>query len=132
MDTEAMILVSIDDHVIEPPDMFERHVPERWRADAPRVERSSDGTDAWTFQGVETTPVWSRAPSRSCSVSRRYISFGHGAHFCLGASSARLESRVALEGTLTRFPSWEIDESRLEMVHTSSVRGFQSVPVSVL
>jgi cytochrome P450 len=58
---------------------------------------------------------------------RRHITFGHGAHFCLGAALARLEGRVALAGTLARFPTWEIDESELVMVRTSTVRGFSSV-----
>ena len=53
MRTEDMILVSIDDHVIEPPDMFVRHVPARWRDQAPRVE-TVDGVDAWVFQGLQT------------------------------------------------------------------------------
>jgi predicted TIM-barrel fold metal-dependent hydrolase len=61
--TEDMILVSIDDHVIEPPDMFERHVPEKWKDAAPRVERKSDGTDAWMFQGIETS-----TPFGMCAV----------------------------------------------------------------
>lgn len=52
-----MILVSIDDHIIEPADMFERHMPERWRADAPRFVRSEDGLDHWEFQGFVTGSV---------------------------------------------------------------------------
>ena len=36
MRVEDLVLVSIDDHVVEPRDMFERHVPERWRDHAPR------------------------------------------------------------------------------------------------
>ena len=36
MDVEEMILVSIDDHVIEPRDMFVNHVPDRWKDEAPR------------------------------------------------------------------------------------------------
>ena len=36
MGPEDLILVSIDDHVIEPPDLFERHVPEKWKSEAPR------------------------------------------------------------------------------------------------
>ncbi len=49
-----MILVSVDDHVVEPPDMFERHVPARYRDRAPRVVRKADGSDVWVFEG---TPV---------------------------------------------------------------------------
>jgi cytochrome P450 len=61
----------------------------------------------------------------------RHISFGHGAHFCLGAALARLEARVALEETLVRFPSWEVDEAAVEYVHTNSVRGPARVPIRV-
>jgi len=47
-DERGRILVSVDDHVCEPPDLFERHVPEKWRARAPRLLQKSDGTDAGT------------------------------------------------------------------------------------
>jgi cytochrome P450 len=60
----------------------------------------------------------------------RHASFGYGPHFCLGAALARLEARVALEETLARFPTWEIDESGLRWVHTSTVRGYETVPFS--
>jgi cytochrome P450 len=59
----------------------------------------------------------------------QHLSLGFGIHFCLGASLARLEGRVALEETLRRFPTWEIDEDGLEMVHTSTVRGYAKVPL---
>lgn len=59
----------------------------------------------------------------------RHITFGFGAHFCLGAALARMEGRLALAGTLRRFPAWEIDETELRAVHTSTVRGFSSVPI---
>ena len=42
-----MILVSVDDHVCEPPDMFERHVPAQWKDRAPRLLTKEDGSDAW-------------------------------------------------------------------------------------
>jgi predicted TIM-barrel fold metal-dependent hydrolase len=46
---EDLVLVSIDDHVVEPADMFEGHVPEKWRDQAPRVELV-DGVEVWQFQ----------------------------------------------------------------------------------
>jgi cytochrome P450 len=61
----------------------------------------------------------------------RQLAFGYGAHFCIGAAVARLEGRVALHETLKRYPTWEIDESRLERIHTSTVRGYTSVPMRV-
>ena len=56
MKLDDLILVSIDDHVIEPPDMFERHMPERLRGKAPHVEHV-DGVDRWFFQGLECGPL---------------------------------------------------------------------------
>src|SRR5882672_4475733 len=41
--TEDMVLISIDDHSIEPPDMYERHVPARWRDQAPKIVRGENG-----------------------------------------------------------------------------------------
>jgi cytochrome P450 len=58
------------------------------------------------------------------------LSFGKGTHFCLGASLARLEGRVALDALLRRFPEFEIDSSKLVRVHSTSVRGFASVPIT--
>jgi len=60
---------------------------------------------------------------------KRHITFGYGAHFCLGAALARVEGRVALASTLARFPTWEIDDAELVPVHTSTVRGYSSVPI---
>jgi cytochrome P450 len=57
------------------------------------------------------------------------IAFGHGIHSCLGAALARLESRVALEEWVRRWPGYEIDEAGLRRVHMTNVAGFSSVPV---
>jgi cytochrome P450 len=65
-------------------------------------------------------------------IRRRFdhhISFGYGIHFCLGASLARLEGRVAIEEALRRHPRWEVDHDRAVRLHTSTVRGWSSVPV---
>jgi len=59
----------------------------------------------------------------------RHVTFGYGVHFCLGANLARLEARVVLEETLTRFPDWDVDEAEVELVRTSTVRGPVRVPI---
>jgi cytochrome P450 len=59
----------------------------------------------------------------------RHVTFGFGAHYCLGAHLARLEARVAIEETLSRFPTWDVDEREIELVHTSTVRGPVHVPI---
>lgn len=59
-----------------------------------------------------------------------HVSFGFGIHFCLGAALARLEGRVAIEETLARFPTWAVDYDRAIRLHTSTVRGWSSVPIA--
>ncbi len=59
----------------------------------------------------------------------RHLSLGLGVHFCLGASLARMESRVAIEETLKRFPEWDVAWEETERVHTSTVRGYAKVPI---
>jgi cytochrome P450 len=58
-----------------------------------------------------------------------HLAFGYGIHFCLGAALARLEGRVALEEVLKRFPSWEVDWKNAVRAHTSTVRGWERLPV---
>jgi cytochrome P450 len=60
-----------------------------------------------------------------------HLAFGYGIHFCLGAALARLEGRVALEEVLKRFPEWEVDKARAVQARTSTVRGWESLPVKV-
>jgi cytochrome P450 len=59
----------------------------------------------------------------------RHLSFGYGIHFCLGAALARLEGRVALEEVLKRFPDWDVDYDHAVQARTSTVRGWESLPV---
>jgi cytochrome P450 len=60
----------------------------------------------------------------------RILSFGHGTHVCMGAPLARLEGRIVVEETLKRFPEWDVDWDKAEIVHTgSSVRGYSKLPI---
>ena len=57
MKSDDLILVSVDDHVIEPPDMFEGRLPARYAAQAPKLIRRPDGTMAWVYEGAEIENV---------------------------------------------------------------------------
>jgi predicted TIM-barrel fold metal-dependent hydrolase len=53
MRPDDLIMVSVDDHLVEPPDMFKNHTTERFREQMPKVVRKDDGSDVWTFNGAE-------------------------------------------------------------------------------
>ena len=52
MNQEDMILISVDDHIVEPPDMFKNHLPKKYLDEAPRLVHNPDGTDTWQFRDV--------------------------------------------------------------------------------
>ena len=60
-----------------------------------------------------------------------HLAFGYGIHFCLGAALARLEGRIALEEVLNRFPEWQVDWSNVRLASTTTVRGYDALPVFV-
>jgi predicted TIM-barrel fold metal-dependent hydrolase len=53
MQLEDLILVSVDDHVVEPPNMFDNHLPAKWKDLAPKSVKRADGTDVWVYEGSE-------------------------------------------------------------------------------
>ncbi len=75
------------------------------------------GDDAETFD-------ISRAP-------RQHLTFGVGAHYCLGNALARIEGRIALDEILNRFPDWEVDIDNAVLASASAVRGWDSMPARV-
>jgi cytochrome P450 len=68
-------------------------------------------------------------PSRN---TQGHLAFGLGIHFCLGASLARLEARVALEELLPRFAAFERTEPRVQYVDSYIVRGPKKLPLRAL
>jgi cytochrome P450 len=61
----------------------------------------------------------------------QHVTFGYGAHYCLGAALARMEGRIALDEVLNRFPTWEIDLDSAVRSSTSTVRGWDSMPARI-
>jgi len=73
--------------------------------------------------------------ARELDVTRRpakILTFSHGAHHCLGAAAARMQSRVTLTELLSRCPDFEIDEDAIVWAGGSYVRRPLSVPFTVM
>lgn len=64
-------------------------------------------------------------------IGSKLLSFGSGAHFCLGAHLARMEARVALTELFKRIRGYQVDETNALRVHSSNVRGFAALPIAV-
>ncbi|WP_122444796.1 cytochrome P450 [Mycobacterium attenuatum] len=64
-------------------------------------------------------------------IGSKLLSFGSGAHFCLGAHLARMEARVALTELFKRIRGYQVDETNAVRVHSSNVRGFAALPIAV-
>jgi cytochrome P450 len=64
-------------------------------------------------------------------IGAKLLSFGSGSHFCLGAHLARMEARVALAELFKRIRGYQVDEANAVRVHSSNVRGFAQLPMTV-
>ena len=58
-----------------------------------------------------------------------HLSFGFGAHYCLGQALARLEGRIVLDEVLKRFPTWDADLDHAKFMFHTDNRGYESLPV---
>jgi predicted TIM-barrel fold metal-dependent hydrolase len=52
MNKDDMILISVDDHIVEPPDMFKNHLSKKYQDEAPRLVHNADGSDTWQFRDI--------------------------------------------------------------------------------
>jgi len=52
VNAEDMILVSVDDHLVEPPDLFDGRLPQQYADRAPKVIRNDKGDDVWSYNGA--------------------------------------------------------------------------------
>jgi cytochrome P450 len=62
----------------------------------------------------------------------RHLTFGNGIHLCMGAALARMEGVIALEEVLARIPEWEVDLDNARLSPTSTVRGWETLPVTTI
>lgn len=60
----------------------------------------------------------------------RHLAFGHGVHFCLGASLARMEARIAFEELLARYPDYAL-EREPAWVHSRWARAHGEIELSL-
>ena len=132
--------------LVENPSLIPHAVEEILRYEAPSPVQARVATREVTLHGV-TIPEGAVVLLLTNSANRderefpdadrfditrqpgQHLAFGFGTHFCVGAALARLEIRVALEETLKRFPTWEVDWRNVERTHTSTVRGYHRLPI---
>ncbi len=60
-----------------------------------------------------------------------HLGFGYGRHVCLGAFLARMESRIALQEFLARWPEYSVPEDGVRRMHSSNVRGIAGLDLEV-
>ena len=71
MKMDDMILISVDDHVVEPPDAFIRHMPEKYKDRAPKVVKGDRGEDTWLIEDLEFPSI-----ALNAVVGRPYEEYG--------------------------------------------------------
>jgi predicted TIM-barrel fold metal-dependent hydrolase len=57
MNMNDLVIISVDDHISEPPDMFDKHLSGEMLASAPKFRTTAKGTDYWEYQGQKMPSV---------------------------------------------------------------------------
>ena len=96
------------------------------------VEIPAGGRVVVSFGAADRDPAEFDAPEeyRLERGQTRSLGFGHGVHFCLGAGLARLEGRIALNALLDRFETIEPGTEPPQRLHSTVIRGFESLTLS--
>ena len=92
MQMDDMILVSIDDHMIEPPNLFENHIPEKYKDRAPKVITNENGVDEWVFEGRSTSTPFGMAAT--VGWPKEEWGFNPGAYDELRPGCVEVDDRV--------------------------------------
>jgi predicted TIM-barrel fold metal-dependent hydrolase len=71
MKMDDMILISVDDHLVEPPDAFTRHMPAKFKDRAPKVVKGDQGEDTWLIEDLELPNI-----ALNAVVGRPYEEYG--------------------------------------------------------
>jgi len=141
VNVDDMIILSIDDHTIEPPDLFEGRMPAKYVDRAPRLTRDSDGFDHWVFDGKSVATVglnatvswpkeeWGLNPGSMAEMRpgayridervRDMDRNGILASMCfpsmVGFSGGRLQDNPDKDLSLAVLPTWSPDEMVTEV-----------------
>jgi len=57
MKMEDMVIISVDDHISEPPHLFSNHLSGEALASAPQFKQKSNGSNYWDYQGMKMSSV---------------------------------------------------------------------------
>lgn len=63
-------------------------------------------------------------------VTHKHVAFGLGHHFCIGAPLARLETHIALESLLKRWPDLRLVDPSPKYSENFNLRGLTTLPVA--